>query len=415
VDKVLFLSGTTRGATLESVGRSLGRDFGALGLGFHEISLADEEHFLENLRKVKFEEVKLIYSWASMGLGIKLRQQDGTERDLWNDLGIPFLTFHGDSPAYFFDRHIIPDTKFVTFYGFDEHRELRKRFPLVHGPVDTVWPTVLNEIPIGQVDIEKKKNGKILFLKNGKDPAKLRQLWASCLEPRLLQAIYDLAGELERDLDNPASNQIDDMIARYFSDHGFDIERLFKLRLFFIAQLDDYLRAVKCTRMAEALMDFPVEIRGNNWSHLDFTGKKATYIDECDYSKSIGMIRESLGLIDVSPNTISKPHDRVMRAFGAHTFCLTNEQRFLEKLPHMGRLSFRFEKESLRQQVAYLLDHKAAALEMGVEVAEAYRVKHPPIASVTKLLEYASLARLDNLRQRPAGSQDFFVWPPARL
>ena len=94
MDKVLFLSGTTRGATLESVGRSLGRDFGALGLGFHEISLADDQHFLENLRKVKFEEVKLIYSWASMGLGIMLRQQDGTERDLWNDLGIPFLTFH---------------------------------------------------------------------------------------------------------------------------------------------------------------------------------------------------------------------------------------------------------------------------------------------------------------------------------
>jgi hypothetical protein len=23
--------------------------------------------------------------------------------------------------------------------------------------------------------------------------------------------------------------------------------------------------------------------------------------------------------------------------------------------------------------------------------------------------------RLDNLRQRPTGSQDFFMWPPARL
>jgi hypothetical protein len=415
VDKVLFLSGTTRGATLESVGRSLGRDFGALGLGFHEISLADQEHFLENLRKVNFQEVRLIYSWASMGLGIMLRQQDGTERDLWNDLGIPFITFHGDSPAYFFDRHIVPDTKFITIYGFDEHRDLRKRFPHVHGPIDVVWPSPLDEIPIDQLDFDKKKNGKILFLKNGKDPAALRKLWASCLEPRLLQAIHDLAGELESDLDSPASNQIDDMIARYFSDHGFDIERLFKLRLFFIAQLDDYLRAVKCTRMAEALMDFPVEIRGNNWNHLDFTGKKATYIDECDYTKSIGLVRESLGLIDVSPNTVTRPHDRLMRAYGAHTFCLTNEQRFLQELPHPERLSFRFEKESLQQQVAYLLDHKAAALEMGVEVAEAYRAKHPPIASVTKLLEYASLAKLDNLRQRPAGSQDFFVWPPARL
>jgi hypothetical protein len=415
VDKVLFLSGSTRGATLENVGRSLGRDFGALGLGFHEISLTDQEHFLENLRKVKFEEVKLVYSWVSMGLGIKLRSQDGSEVDLWDDIRLPFITFHGDSPAYFFDRHVIPDSKFVSIYGFDEHRDLRKRLPHVNGPLDVVWPPTLDEIPIGKLDFEKKKNGKILFLKNGKDPARLRQLWASCLGPRPLQAIHDLASELESNLDNPATNQIDDLIARYFNENGFDIERLLKLRLFFIAQLDDYLRALKCTRMAEALMDLPVEIRGNNWEHLDFTGKKATYIDECDYTKSIGLVRESLGLIDVSPNTVTRPHDRLMRAYGAHTFCLTNEQTFLQELPHFDRLTFRFEKENLQQQVAYLLNHQADALEMGVEIAAAYKVKHPRIATVTKLLEYSSFVRLDNLPQRPAGSQDFFVWPPARL
>jgi hypothetical protein len=127
------------------------------------------------------------------------------------------------------------------------------------------------------------------------------------------------------------------------------------------------------------------------------------------------LIRETLGLIDISPNTATRPHDRVMRAYGAHTLCLTNEQQFLYELPHEERLSFRFEKESLQQQVAYLLDHKAAALEMGVEVAEAYKTKHPRIAAVTKMLEYASFVKLDNLRQRPTGSQDFFVWPPARL
>lgn len=415
MDKVLFLSGSTRGATLENVGRSLGRDFGALGLGFHEISLTDQEHFLENLRKVKFEEVKLVYSWVSMGLGIKLRSQDGSEVDLWDDIRLPFITFHGDSPAYFFDRHVIPDSKFVSIYGFDEHRDLRKRLPHVNGPLDVVWPPTLDEIPIGELDFEKKKNGKILFLKNGKDPARLRQLWASCLGPRPLQAIHDLASELESNLDNPATNQIDDLIARYFNENGFDVERLLKLRLFFIAQLDDYLRALKCTRMAEALMDLPVEIRGNNWEHLDFTGKKATYIDECDYTKSIGLVRESLGLIDVSPNTVTRPHDRLMRAYGAHTFCLTNEQTFLQELPHFDRLTFRFEKENLQQQVAYLLNHQADALEMGVEIAAAYKVKHPRIATVTKLLEYSSFVRLDNLPQRPAGSQDFFVWPPARL
>ena len=413
VEKVLFLSGSTRGDTLEGIGRSVGREFNAFGIECIEVSLRDQAHLIENLRQVNFYEVKLIYSWASMGADLMLRQPDGSQVDFWRELGIPFITFHGDSPAYFFDRHVVKDSKFITFYGFTEHCALRKRMPHLNGPVDTLWPTVLNEIPKDQLDFAKKKDGKLLFLKNGKDPAHLRKFWASCLEPRPLRAMLDLADELEKDLDDPASNQIDDVLTYYFQDQGFDIERMFKLRLFFIAQLDDYLRAVKCTRMAEALMDLPVEIRGNNWSHLDFTGKKATYIDECDYAKSIGLIRDSLGLIDVSPNTVSRPHDRVMRAFGAHSFCLTNEQQFLECLPHRERLSFRFQKEDLQQKVAYLLDHKAEALDMGVEVAEAYKLKHPRTEPIQKILEYAAFARLDNMRQRPAGAQDFFVWPPA--
>jgi hypothetical protein len=415
VDKVLFLSGTTRGATLEGIGRSFGRNFEELGIGFVEISLLDQKNLLDNLKRVNFQEIKLVFSWASIGLDIRMLDETGNQLDLWHELGIPFMTFHGDSPAYFFDRHVMRDSKFVSFYVFSEHCALRKRLPHVNGPVDTVQLGLLDKVPIGQLDWERKKNGKLLFLKNGKDPRKLKRFWSTCLEPRPLQAILDLAAELESDLDAPAAHQIDDLVTRYFLDRGFDIDRLWKLRLFFIAQLDDYLRAVKCTRMAEALMDFPVEIRGNDWSHLDFTGKKAICVDHCDYAMSIGLIRDSLGLIDVSPNTVSLPHDRFLRACGAHTLCLTNRQTFLEELPHNDRLSFGFEKDSLQEKVAYLLDHKASAIEMGIEVAAAYNAKHPSTETPRKMLDYASLVKLDNLKQRPIGSQDFFVWPPTRL
>jgi hypothetical protein len=415
VEKVLYLSGTTRGDTLEEIGRSLGRDFGLLDIEFEEVSLRNRPGVIDALRRIDFYRVKLIYSFCAMGMDLPLRQPDGTEFDFWRELGIPFFTFHGDSPAYFFDRHVVKDSKFITLYGFAEHCELRRRLPDLNGPIGTVWPGVLNETPLQQMDLAKKKNGALLFLKNGKDPAHLKRFWASCLEPRTLEAIHDLAAELERDLNDPASNQIDDLVTRYFAGAGFDIERMFNLRLFFIAQLDDYLRAVKCTRMAEALMDFPVEIRGNNWNHLDFGGRKATYIDECVYSKSIGLIRDCLGLIDVSPNTVSRPHDRFLRACGAHTLCLTNRQQFLEELPHADRLSFRFDKEDFQQKVAYLLDHKEAAVEMGVEASAAYKTLHPRIEQVRRMLEYTSVVKLDNLRQRPSGSQDFFVWPPLRL
>ncbi len=99
----------------------------------------------------------------------------------------------------------------------------------------------------------------------------------------------------------------------------------------------------------------------------------------------------------------------------AHTCCLTNTQQFLEELPHQDRLSFTFEKESLQDKVAYLLDHKDAAIEMGLAVAEAYRRSHPPEEIALKMLDCAALSRLDNLAQSPASSQDYFVWPPKSL
>ncbi len=95
--------------------------------------------------------------------------------------------------------------------------------------------------------------------------------------------------------------------------------------------------------------------------------------------------------------------------------CLTNEQQFLEELPHQELLSFRFEKECLQDRVAYILAHKASVLEMGIEVAAAYGRKHPAEQLISKMLDWASLVRLNSVSQMPAGMQDFFAWPPTKL
>lgn len=408
---VVFLSGQTRGATLEGIGRSLGRAFGALGITFVEISLVDHSAFLHAVKSIDFRDVLLVFSFVSMGMEIPLRREDGSVFDLWQEVGIPFLSIHGDSPAYYFDRHIVKNSRFASIYSFPEHRDLRARLPQINGLLDISWPITLDEVPKHQIDFDIKKAGKLLFLKNGKDPAFLQRFWKSCLEPSLLKAMQAMASQLERGLDDAVGNQIDDLVTDYFATTGFDVQPLTRLRLFFIAQLDDYLRAVKCTRMVELLMNHPVEIRGNNWGHIDFSHKRAIYVNECDFTKSTQHIRESLGLIDMSPNTASHPHDRVMRAYGAHTLCLTNQQAFVDDLPHSQKVSFAFDDESLPQRIEYLLAHRADAVELGVEVSDGYRKRHPTEKSVQKLLDCASLVRLNGVRQRMAGTQDFFVWP----
>ncbi|HEV2215469.1 MAG TPA: hypothetical protein VGR64_09280, partial [Terracidiphilus sp.] len=113
--------------------------------------------------------------------------------------------------------------------------------------------------------------------------------------------------------------------------------------------------------------------------------------------------------------TQSKAHDRISRAYGSHSLCLTNRQRFLEGLPNAERFLFEFTKESIQERVADLLAHREEALEMGVETSAAYRERHPARQLVQRMLDCAALARLNQLTRRPEGSQEFLGWPPVKL
>jgi hypothetical protein len=415
VDKVLFLSGTTRGGTLEGIGRAFAPVLKQMDLELVEISLLKPDPLLPLLQSPDSLKIRFVLSCAGMGIDLSV-QQNGQNINIWQETGIPFVTLLGDSPSYFFDRHTVASNHFISLYSFAEHCELRRRLPGRKGPIGILPPILLDQIAPENLDLQAKREGTLLFLKNGKDPAEIRKMWVAGTAQQVRRALFELADELERCLDCASGNRIDDMVTQYFIERDFDIERLVNLRLFFIAQLDDYIRAVKATRMVEWLMDFPVQIRGNNWGHIDFSGKKATYIDDCNYVDSIQLIRNSLGTIDVSANTASMPHDRVLRAYGSCTLCLTNGgQTFTAELPYEDELTFSFNKESLQSKVAGLLADKSSAVDKGIAVAEAFKKLHPPERAFERMLGYAAFARLDQAKTYLSGFQDFFVWPPKKI
>ncbi len=412
MDKVLYLSGSTRGGTLEGIGRAFAPVLEEMGLELLEISLLNLEPLLPLLKSPNMSKIRFVLTWVGMGMDISVQQND-QKINVWQELGIPLITLHGDSPCYFFDRHRVPGNSFISLYSFAEHRDLRRRLPNQNGPIGTVPPTLLDEIAVEDLDVRAKRHGTLLFLKNGRNPVAIRQMWVAGVALQVRQALFELADELEHHIDCATHDRIDEVVTQYFIQRDFDIEQLVNLRLFFVAQLDDYVRAAKCTRMAEWLMDYPVQIRGNNWGYLDFSGKKATCIDDCNYVDSIRLIRNSLGLIDMSPNTASTPHDRVMRAYGSHTLCLTNHgQTFAKELPCQDELTFSFDKESFQSRIADLLADKSAAVDKGIAVTEAFKKLNPPGKAFKRMLDYAAFARLDQTKKCPPGFQDFFVWPP---
>ncbi|HEV2172371.1 MAG TPA: hypothetical protein VGR71_02335 [Nitrospira sp.] len=227
--------------------------------------------------------------------------------------------------------------------------------------------------------------------------------------------LTDLASDLAGQMHNDKGCNIDAVVCAYFRDKGFDVEPLTNLRILFVAQLDDYLRRVKSTSMAEILRNFPVEIHGYNWEHVDFSGKRARYVYGADYTDSRQLIKESLGILDMSPNTTLMPHDRPLRAFGLYTLCLTNEQEFFKRHFEQYRsFTFQFDKESLENKIAEVLAHPEQFVELGVDVADSFRKQFDSAAFGRTMVELASCLRLA-AGPRPPGMQDFFAWPPAKL
>jgi hypothetical protein len=411
---VIFLSGRAANDALGAAGRAHRSIFENLGHEFIELNLGQSDASELLNRTIREQRIEFVYSSAAIGAAMRGTTPDGKEVNLWEGIGVPFISLKGDSPAYFFERHVMSSPWHACLYYFPEHLDLRRRLPLTPALYGLVPPVPFDMVEKKEIDFRRKEKGKLLFLKNGNDPEKLVRIWREAMPAATFISLTDLAGELVNGINTESSSDIDALVTAYFKDKGWDIGEFVNLRLFFVAQLDDYLRRIKSTMVADALADFPVEIHGFNWEHFDFSHRRATFVPGGDYTQSKQQIIESLGIVDMSPNTQRAPHDRAMRAFGLCTLCLTNEQRFFkEQFAKSDLFSYRFEKDHLAAKIADVLAHPKQYVELGLEVAEQFRQHRRPQDFAQFMLDTASHIRLA-CGPRPAGLQDFFVWPPTK-
>lgn len=417
MSSVVFLSGMSQGDVLGGIGRSFSAQFKTLGYEFVEIQLTDKQDSIAILKNALLKyRPEFVFSYVGIGLNLSIKNKNGHIENLWEAPGIPFLTIFGDSSVYFFDRHVMPSTNFAGIYGFPDHLALRKTFPKTEGLICTIPPVLVDAVKQEEVDFRKKREGNIIFLKNGNDPGRLTKTWRETLPPAILQPLQDIASQLANNLNNATVGQINNAVTSYFMDKDIDIAHLTKLRLFLIGQLDDYIRRVKSTFIVRALLDFPIQIHGTNWEHVDFSSGRAILVNTCNFEKSRQLIAESLGSLDMSPNTSLAPHDRVMRALGHYTLCLTNEQEFFKKeVPKHKSMTFRFDKHSLQGKISDILSNAGRCVEVGLDIAETFRRTHPLEAAVGRLMDIAELVRMNQMPALPSGYPEFFVWPPESL
>ena len=355
------------------------------------------------------EEICCVF--ASMAAGFDWIHSDGVS-SFWRAAGVPFVGGMGDHPAYFWDRHLAHGPGFANMYIFQEHVDAvlawSDRKPQV-GILRT-WPR--DAVDKQKIDFKVKESGKIYFFKNGNSPKALLDFWRS-LPPPMSDWLMELSHSFDMLKVGRGLKPLHELVASFLVDRGFYPGPAAWIQVFMVAQLDDYARRVKATLMAEAMLDLPVHIFGDNWGHVDFTGRRATHHQGQSYFVSRGLVSDALAVVDMSPNTESAPHERFACAMGRHTLCLTNTQQYyLDNYADAEQMLFEFDVDSLKQKVADVLGRPRHYVDFGVAVAEHGWKIHPPSEVVKGLADFARMTRFAGAASGFVGQQNFIDWPP---
>lgn len=394
------IAGPTVGRALEGATRALGELLAEHGYHYHEVDGTQPGAIAGVADLLAVNDVAFGFGMAGFG-GLA---------EIWAPTGTPFFKLFGDHPAYFLERHVEQAPSIISLYAYAEHWNFQRRY-IARGNVNGVLtPTALDIVPRGSVDAERKAQGTVLFLKNGNDPAELEALWRARLPPGLARGLLELGELLRADLAGANVEAIEAAIAGYFLDKGIDVSRNVRLFSLHIAQLDDYVRRLKSTMIAQALLDCPVEVHGYNWNHVKFDGRRAKHVPLADYALSRSLMSDALAVIDMSPNTNSFPHDRVLRAFGRFTLCLTNENEWLlRNLPFHDRYTFEFRADSIRELVERVFEDRKGFVEIGMQLGDRLAAEHPPAKVVSHLQSLAEQVRIGCAASPQL--QNYFVWP----
>jgi hypothetical protein len=410
---VVFISGHGANDALNGLMRPLAGLVQARGfrIEYFDSGLSEPDDVSRLAAALNGGDVRFAVTYLGIAHDAQMRDGNGELRNLWDAFEVPLIKLHGDIAAYFLQRHSDVPSTAINLYLNEEFAEFH-RWLLPQSTCLTAVgdPYLLSDLPLREADFAARRRGKLVFVKNGGDPDELIRLWWDRLPEAVADPLVELAGEASRAGLRPGRFPLHELVLRYLAANGMDERGTRTLITLYVAQLDDYLRRVKSTMIAKALLPFPVLVQGGHWDHVDFSGARAQRVPPQDFAATEAVFRNELGVIDMSPNVDSSGHDRSWRAAGTYAFLLTNKSTWLEQLlPPLDAAAFEFDPESIGAAVEYALAHPAECVALGEQFGKAFRKRYPADAAVDRLLMLADLTRLQHAAQKPQ-LQPYFVW-----
>ncbi len=407
-NKIILLGPSSGSNVFQHFSESLGTQFASIGITSVTLDLQATD-FQQRLLSLVQESPLAVLGFAGIGGMFNI---DG--KNLWELSRTPFISFFGDSPAYYPDLHFMGSNWQFGMYGFPEHVALRKRLSMNHGFVGVVeTPFMLPPLIEKTVDIEKKMAGKLVFPKTGNSSLKLRNELKESLPEPVFAVWESIAAIIDGNLNTVSHDSVWALVEEHMPKLSIDGPFVAKIKLLLTALLDDYARRLESELVADVLMDYPAIVCGSRWEHLNISNRTGTYVPVSDYAYTDQLIADSLAVVHVSPNTSHGIHDRQLRAIAHGTACLSNRQRFVSDSYNLNdEIVYDFDTDSLRDKIEWVLANKEEVVRQGMGRPDSYRQKFHISNFYNQIIKIAEIIRFSNADIRPAALPDYLVWPP---
>jgi len=340
-NKIIILGGHGENDSLNGLMRGYIPLFETRGFEVFNYNLSDpnwnKQQLLELLRST---EVLFALTYLGFGQTISIvTEENSNSKNIWEFFNVPLLKWHGDSPAYLPERH-----NWKCWIALQSCAITR-----------IIQPFVLYDTPILNINRKQRLLGKLVFFKTGGDINEMIARWKQKLPNTICKLLENMCETLTSKYMQSSVVLIGDLVANFLKERGISEQISPPLFHFLATQLDDYFRRIRSTLVANSLLDFPVIIQGRGWEHIDFSNAKANYMPPRSYVDSTDIFLNQFGIIDMSPNTSSSPYDRIWRAAGSHSLCITNKQTWFNKFLGFENLSYEFNKESIQETIHNIL------------------------------------------------------------
>lgn len=354
------------------------------GLTGHVLCLSDPG-FLTRLDALLQNGIRFAKGYAGVGARLAVGG-----RNVWEAAEVPFISVLADAPFIMPANHHVRSAWVVNGYIYREWLDLQRaqfRAP----QVSALLPLGVIPNPAAHAPWSRRLH-RMVFVKGGADPARQRAHWAAW--PPVLRAVLnDCADTLAAQGTGP----ILPTVQACLSAHSLVLDGRKQLLFGLLHELDTYIRTLRATTVARALLPLGATIIGDGWGHLP--PGRASVLPGMDAAGLDALYADSQVLVNVTPNLGSGAHERVLRGFAARA-CVASDSNdharaHLHALPSFHGLDWH--GQDLADRLAALF-HDPAPYDDRLDAAQAWvERRHSPAAFLDGMADLAALARMQGV------------------